>query len=245
MVGDPAVAGWFSAASVHRFFSAYSKAKSCGIDGMHAKILWRLCSRPSTQEQPTPDMDLPPIDFRQVTAALFRLCALWGCTPTSWNTAVTHLLPKPNKPRTAAGSRPISLTSMFRRAFEKILLRGMTTDPWTKPECTTFSRTQGGFRHGFSARAHLALASDLYHIGSNDWMFLDITAAYDRVPLAPLFQTLTSRLDGIIMEGTGPAILSILYSLFAKCGCTIVVNGALTPLIPKSRGLFQGSVLAP
>lgn len=245
MEGDHTIANWFTAASVHSFLSSYSKAKSCGIDGMHAKILWRLCARPPNQEVLTPDMGLPIYDFRQVLAALFRLCALWGCTPPSWNLAITHLLPKPNKPRTAAGSRPISLTSMLRRAFEKILLRGITTNAWLQEACTTFSRTQGGFRSGFSARAHLALASDMYHIDAKNWVFLDISAAYDRVPLGPLFQTLSSRLENVPVEGPGRAILSLVHSLFVNCGCVIAVNGSLTHRIPKARGLFQGSVLAP
>ena len=242
MEGDRLVAAWFSAASLHSFFSSYSKAKSCGIDGMHAKILWCLCSRPPEPDDKSPDLGLPPTDFRQVTAAFFRLCALWGCTPASWNVAVTHLLPKPGKPRTAAGSRPISLTSMFRRAFEKILLRGMCSDNWSREECNDFSPTQGGFRRGHSARAHLALASDIFHSGSREWIFLDISAAYDRVPLGTLFAALQRRLDQVPY---GLALISLLHSLFVECGCSVVVNGALTPTIRKTRGLFQGSVLAP
>ncbi|KAI0218399.1 hypothetical protein L0F63_005842, partial [Massospora cicadina] len=67
----------------------------------------------------------------------------------------------------------------------------------------------------------ISLRRNLHHV------FVDFKQVYDTVLVSRVLATLAQR-----GASTGN-------------GSKIVVNGELTPVIPKARGLFQGSILSP
>jgi hypothetical protein len=85
------------------------------------------------------------------------------------------------------------------------------------------------------------LTSDhLSKTGKNVTVFLDLKAAYDRVPHRRLLNKLEAR-------GCPPRILSLIYHLMCHETTSILTcNRELSKLhIIRSRGLFQGSILSP
>lgn len=107
------------------------------------------------------------------------------------------------------------------------------------PSLISLSPSQAGFRAGYSTVSH-ALAS---HATAQKYtnlhqVFLDLKAAYDRVPITLLIDKLSKR-------KANSGITSLIISLFTNCFMQIVVNGILTNPIQTHRGLFQGSLLSP
>ena len=119
-------------------------------------------------------------------------------------------LPKTRDANTISGCRPIALSAMFRRAFERILLTHLETSV----ECTqlrTFSRLQAGFRRGHSTLLHAALSSDLgSRFPQMRRAFIDFKQAYDRVGIDLVIQKMNNR-------NTPAAVLSLTISLFTNC----------------------------
>jgi hypothetical protein len=57
-------------------------------------------------------------------AALFNSCIRLGRTPRSWNDSIVCLIIKDRtRPKDADNVRPITLIGMFRKIFERLLLR--------------------------------------------------------------------------------------------------------------------------
>lgn len=219
-IGDRALTYLFCAADISNWFSRYPSTKSCGIDSLHCRILQVLLAS-----------SLP-----SHLSLLFQLCALTGLTPSRWNRSLVCPIPKSATAKLISDFRPISLTPMFRRCFEGLLLRWLTSSP----NCEMlrhFNFGQAGFRRGFSTCTHAAAAHDMSS-PSTHHAFIDLRQAYDRVPIPLLLAKLERR-------GADPTLLSIILSLFGSSRLSILVNGIPSPDIPCERGLMQGSLLSP
>lgn len=216
-----AFAEFFSRHQVSKAIRRYPKTVSCGADSIHARIL---------------DV-LDPTGAASVLSLLFRVCLAAGVTPARWNTSIVCPIPKKETSTHIDAFRPIALTEMFRRLFEKCLLRALERSPAVS-EVRHFCPMQAGFRRGFSTQSHalysheVSLRHPLHHV------FIDFKAAYDTVPMCRVLQTMQDR-------NAPNGLLSLITSLFTSGGSRIVVNGRLTPVVPKERGLFQGSILSP
>jgi Reverse transcriptase (RNA-dependent DNA polymerase) len=67
---------------------------------------------------------------------------------------------------------------------------------------------------------------------------LDLASAYDRVDINILIGKLVNRnIDGYL--------INVINSMFSCCASQAVINGELSDPIPRTRGLFQGSILSP
>lgn len=210
-------------AIVQHFVEHYPLSKSCGIDSIHTKIL-RVVVRSN---------------FLQVLSDLFRLCCRTGRTPTGWNHAIVCFIPK--KGFTAVQHvdemRPIFLTVMFRRIFEGCILRYIDKSRYLADVQATHP-TQAGFKRGYSTMTH-ALATHEHCLREDCYtVFLDLKAAYDRVPVPLLLRKLEER------RAPG-SMVSLIGSLFLCCSMQAVVDGVLTPVVHRERGLMQGSLLSP
>ena len=133
--------------------------------------------------------------------------------------------------------KPISLTSMLRRCFEKILLQTLSQGAYFK-SVMTFSPLQAGFRKGFSTLSHALLSNDAAHFGIKIRVFIDLIQAYDRVSIALLLQKLREKNACLLL-------LSLIGALFTDCSSQVVINGVLSESFTRKFGLFQGSLLAP
>jgi hypothetical protein len=200
----------------------YPRCKSGGPDGLHTQ-LYRCLLQSST--------------FGTMFATLLDMFYLVGVTPSDWNVSKLHLLMKDAQTPYIDKSRPIALTNIARRIFERILLRSWGT---YCPEWTKFHPCQAGFRSGFSTTLQVCTADELTRQHHPYSGFLDLKAAYDTVPYAQLMDILWKR-------GCSSRDLSLIYSLMMNgCSSTLVVNRVelATPIMRK-RGLFQGSIISP
>lgn len=230
--GSLSLADLFAPLDVWNAIRRYPTHKAPGPDCLPPALIRALAG-------PRPSPDVSPSSFLLLLSSLFRYCALNGATPPSWNTALVTPIPKKGlASSTIDNCRPISLTPLFRRIFESILLRHIRTSPEC-PSLRFFSRCQAGFRSGFSTLSHAALLSESLARGqSSATVFLDIAKAYDTVPV-PLV------LSRLLRRHADRSIVSLCRSLFTGCSMIRIVNHELSPPIPLERGLLQGSVLAP
>ena len=217
----------FNATSVRDAVNSYSLDKSGGADGIHTALLRTLAHEKG---------------FCRVLSLLFAWFLHLGTSPASWGFSITHLLPKPNAHPTVDKTRPISLTPILRRVYERQLLRYFHSGnhPWLR-----MHPAQGGFRPGYSTHSHALLADHAirsHPLGRSVNVLLDLQGAFDRVPHSRLLQVLRDR-------GCPPAHLSILWKLMMEgTSSCLVVNGETLPPtkdIVRNRGVFQGSVLSP
>lgn len=218
---DPDDATYITEAELRNLIRKYPSHRSGGPDALHTRLFKALLSS---------RYYLPHLH------QLFQLFFSHGVTPTSWNVATMHLLPKdPNDPRVSK-CRPISLTCILRRFFESSILRSMQQ----LPGLADFAVNQAGFRHGYSTISQLLMSDHLSKSRSPITVFLDMKAAYDTVPHAKLLQTSH-------FGGCPPRYLSLIHSLMIRDSkAWITVNRDRHPnLLKRTRGLFQGSVLSP
>lgn len=206
----------FTTDALIRFWSKYPTHVSGGLDGVHVRLLRALS-----------DSSMPDL-----VTTLFRLCCLLGVTPVSWNRSAIFPIPK-KKESTIDTFRPISLTVMMRRSFEKLFLRYIQRVPALR-----LHPTQAGFRRGFSTLTHAIVAHESSMFGHTHRVFYDFAQAYDTVPVPRLLARLVDR-------GIHPQILSLIDGLFLGTSSVVVVNGQQTAPVNLSRGLFQGSLLSP
>ncbi|KAE8235024.1 hypothetical protein A4X13_0g9645, partial [Tilletia indica] len=231
---DPELLKAFHLDAVQRAIQDYPVARSAGPDGIHPVLIKALAED----------------GLGQLLAHLFELCARSGLTPLRWNTSLVHPIPKgaatahanvpdaetsgvrQNEFRTIEEMRPISLTVLFRRLFEKCLLASFT------PADNLFHPAQAGFRSGHSTVSHALVAhTDAAQGGECYQVFIDLKQAYDRTAMPRLFNKLSAR-------GMHPAKLALIYSLSIGTRSYINVNGTMSPTsFERIRGLFQGSLL--
>ena len=166
------------------------------------------------------------------------MCLATGFIPKAWLSAKLHLLQKNSSEPYADNTRPINLSSVFRRLFEKILDKRMDTvdsGPWIN-----LHANQAGFRKGYSTISHILLSDQLSRDGYPESVFLDLKSAYDTVPWHRVRDLLVER-------GCPTPMCRLIQSLMlSPASLYLSLNQILAPTpIISQRGLFQGSVLSP
>ena len=209
--------------SVKQFFRNYDKNKSCGQDGLHARLIMALGGEDGM--------------FYTWIADLYNIISETGTVPSDWRVSITTPIPKDKQSRTIDAQRPISLTAMLRRGYEAIMHDVFRRyDDEIKIASTNFA--QAGFQPAQSTILH-ALASHEFQLRNNGTqLFIDFKQAYDRVNIEALMWKLGAR-------GVPDSIREILYSLFVGCSSHLAINGDLTRAFERFTGIFQGSILAP
>ena len=214
----------FEEDSIANAIRRYPSAKSPGSDGINGKMVKTLS-----------DSHL----FLTHLALLFRLCAKSGRTPTRWNESLIFPIPKNaslERP-TISDMRPISMTVMFRRIFESLLLQAVNNHDDFGP-LRHFNYGQAGFRRNFSTLSQALVSHDCVPLGYNHKAYLDLKNAYDRVPISRL-------LDKLLSRSPPGGLVSLVSSLFSSCSSRCVINGQVSDPFLRQRGLFQGSLLSP
>lgn len=168
-----------------------------------------------------------PTAFEKLLSKLFRTIARTHHVPMSWKHSDIRLLPKTTGATcTPQQTRPISLTAMLRRIFEKLLLQkiGQVIDRELHPG-------QGGFRGGYSTITHILTLANIM-TRSGYIVFLDIKKAYDKADLGAL----NSR----VRRTFGPSNTKLLMALFQGTSSSIGSHR-----FDRHCGVFQGSLLSP
>lgn len=209
----------FSASQVGEAINKYDKAKTGGTDGIHILILQTLAGAP---------------EFNQLTADMFNFFITSSTAPKKWNDTLVHLIPKDQDNPIISLTRPISLTQVTRRIFERIWLKEWPKEEWTKTE-----ETQHGFKKGLNCTTQLATVIEKFKGGLTTLGFLDLRAAYDKVNLRILFQKLKGR-------GCPEYFTHLLWTMFGRPGwARSTLNGNEVEGIARNAGLLQGSSLSP
>lgn len=198
-----------------------------------------------TGKSPGPDhikaeMLMPLIDLvSPVLSVFFKMCWQWGYTPLVWRQATVFPIYKKGDATNPANYRPISLTSVLRKLFEKVL----------SPTIVSFSPAldvaQGGFRDQRSPLDQALCLHDLMH----DYFlkhhhypsvaFLDIKSAYDTVDRRIVWKSLY---DTPLFPRP---LLWLIRHMFDDVSISVLLSNQSSPSFSPSTGLLQGSVLSP
>lgn len=202
---------------VQRTVKGLKNGKSSGPDGIYAEMLKLGCDKV----------------ILHVTQ-LFNQILRFQKIPSTWKEALICPVFKKGDPKEIENYRPIALTCLLRRLFEKCLA------PRFNEAQYLLSDFQGGFRANRSTLDHLFLLEKLYSEKQNLInAFLDLKAAYDMVDRNILWSILDSNFNIPLNE------IKLLRELFDYNHCSLVFNNKQSNPIPNRRGLLQGSSLSP
>lgn len=201
--------------------------------------------RMSTGKSPGPDhikseMLLPLVDLiSPVLCSLFKMCLQWGYTPLLWRQATVFPIYKKGDSSDPANYRPISLTSVLRKLFERVIYYKIVNNS------PPLDVAQGGFRDQRSPLDQALCLHDLMH----DYFlvhhhypsvaFLDIKSAYDTVDRRIVWQSLYKT------TSFSRPILWLLMNMFDDVSISVLLSNQSSSSFVPVTGLLQGSVLSP
>lgn len=207
-----------SVEGVEKMLRAFVNGKAAGPDGVYVELLKHESGLAC-----------------QLLSMLFKVCYKYAVVPEVWCKANVALIFK-NKGniKDVANYRPISLTCIVRRLYERMLLEYMV--PCTEE---ILHPSQGGFRPKRST-LHQCYSLDEVMTGSPDAIhaFLDLKAAYDCVNRGMLWRDMKAY-------GVNEHMIAVCQSLFDFNVANLVVNGKQSEDIKCARGLLQGSSMSP
>jgi len=166
----------------------------------------------------------------------FHLCEAVGVTPDEWKLArVVPVYKNKGDPSHISNYRPIALTQVIRRIFEKYFIMRKLIDIVNK-----LAHTQGGFRPHRSTMDQVVILHELLcRLVRSVVIFLDIKAAYDTVDRRLLWTRMAKDF------GVPEATIAMLRDMFDSNVVMLVIKGKESEVIPLKRGLLQGSSISP
>jgi hypothetical protein len=201
---------------INKSIMSYPNHKSMGPDGIHT-LAFKALAKSSI--------------FISTLTDLFQSYAATGLVPSAWSQCNLHLLIKDDSNPIPQNTRPISLSNILRRIFEKLILRSWTDsgESWTK-----LNDGQAGFRRGYSTLSHLVLSDEISRRNCPFSIFLDIKAAFDTVSWL--------KLDDILKNRQCPDTQrSLILSLICRpAELYLSVNQSERRTIHTRKGVFQG-----
>ena len=173
----------------------------------------------------------------QVMAKMINIILRTGLIPKAWKCATMILIPKKPGAKEVGDLRPIALTEVLRRIFERCIFG------WIRRELGDLPIEQGGFRQGRSTLHQVATLDTMLRKRKQDnqkthLAFLDIKAAYDTVCRNILWKKCAGK-------GASTMALKTLKALFNGCFAHIVIKYKMSEALAFKLGLMQGSSLSP
>ena len=206
---------------VEKVISEYPNGKSGGPSGLRMELF-----------KPIADIIARPLSH------YFNNLIKVGLVPTAWCRA--YIVPIPKKPNSSQikDHRPVSLTEVLRKVFERCILASLI-------ESIGHAHfAQGGFEARKGTIDQVAALNETFIIYREKLKrnpcvaFLDIKAAYDSTDR----NCLCNRLLDL---GCPKYLTRIIMALFDNNKSRVVVAGRVSPLIDHPAGLLQGSILSP
>ena len=197
--------------------------KSYGPDNIHPKLLKSLADDSS---------------FVNAVVLLFRKCTDSGKLPNIWKSANLSALFKSGSKTDPLNYRPVSLTCILCKVYEKIVRDEILTFVEDK-----ISPQQHGFVKGKSCLSNLLETMDcimeLLEEGIPvDVLYFDFKKAFDRVP----HKRLLLKLQCLGIDGK---VLGIIEDFLIGRNFRVSVNGQFSSFKKILSGIPQGSVLGP
>ena len=197
--------------------------KSFGPDMVHPKLLKSLCDNSR---------------FIHSVGELFRKCADTGKIPAEWKLASIVALHKKGSRDSALNYRPVSLTSILCKVYEKIVRKHILT--YVEK---SISKSQHGFVNKRSCLSNLLetvdAVLDILETGDPvDILYLDFCKAFDTVP----HYRLLTKIESMGITGN---TLNIVQDFLSGRSMTTVVRGSYSMSKAVLSGVPQGSVLGP
>jgi hypothetical protein len=161
-----------------------------------------------------------------------------GKVPDSWRTVTLRMLPKKTGILKANDHRPLAMTSVLCKLWEKLLMKRIYEwyETTLMPEQAGFLRNRGTAEQILSlkllAQQAKAAKSPLYIC------FVDLRGAYDSIPRALLMKVLRHL-------GLPNTMLDMIESLYDETTFQVKVNDKLSNPKPLNRGLLQGGSASP
>ena len=212
-----------STETITKLLQSLKPNKSPGPDSIHPKILKELAE----------ELAVP---FK----ILFDLTMNKGKIPSGWKQAEVRPIFKKGAKTSPDNYRPVSLTSVVCKVFEKIVREALCKH---MQDNNILSKDQFGFCQGRSCVTQLLVTI-------NDWMFsldnhvpvdaayLDFSKAFDSVPHKRLIHKLSSY-------GIKGNLLNWISDFLDQRTQHVTINDKQSASIPVSSGVPQGSVLGP
>ena len=208
----------FDIVEVERILSWSKMGKSSGLDGLFGEFLkYGSCI-------------LAP-----VMTILFNKVIHHATIPQDWKLAkIVPVFKNKGSPADIVNYRPIALTCIVRRLFERLLQKRL------HPFSHQLSNFQGGFRNSRSTSHQVShLLEIIAHHPDSHHVFIDIKTAYDTVNRPRLWHRLSQ------VYRIPSYLIMTLQALFDDNQSCVAVLGALSSPIINKRGLLQGSALSP
>jgi hypothetical protein len=178
------------------------------------------------------------LGMMRVIAFFFQACIVARAVPAEWRIAGIVPVPKKGDLSKIENYRPISITEVLRKLFEKTIM--LRLSKWIEP----LSICQGGFRAHRSTVDQIAALQEAIiqkkkALKRTPYLvFLDIKAAYDTVDRALLWRKMAAR-------GTNACMIGVLTALFDANKSAVLIHGKKSDDLNNEMGLLQGSILSP
>ena len=208
---------------IKKVLSSLNPGKSPGPDCIHPKVLKELAHELSS-----------PLKL------LFDKTMSCGKIPSKWKVAEVRPIFKKGDKTSPDNYRPVSLTSVICKVFEKFI-RDAMYDHLTKNNI--LSPDQFGFCSGRSCVTQLLVTANDWLLSLDnktpvDAVYLDFSKAFDSVP----HQRLIHKLNSYGVQGN---VLKWVSDFLSNRTQYVAINGEQSMTIPVSSGVPQGSVLGP
>ena len=199
-------------------------AATAGTDGLSGQMIKEL---------------VPAI--AQNVCDMFNMSINQSCFPQTWKKAnVTAIWKGKGAKGDPSNYRPISILPIVARAFEKMVTAQLSHYCYSN---SIIPDQQFGFRSKSSCEIALLKATDCWITQVDSGMYvgallIDLSKAFDSVPHQKLLDELSSI-------GCDSAALQWFTSYLSKREQRVTQKGAVTPWMPISQGVPQGSGLSP
>ena len=208
---------------VKKMLSKLNISKSMGPDNVPPKVLASLS-----------EID----EFVNAVTALFNKCFNTKSIPKIWKTANVIALHKKGSKTDSSNYRPISLTCILCKVYEKLIRAHILTHVESK-----ICKEQHGFVSGRSCLSNLLESidaiGDLLAQGEGvDIFYMDFQKAFDTVP----HNRLRIKLESY---GICNKTLDVISDFLACRSFQVVVGNEKSESYPVTSGVPQGSVLGP
>ena len=197
--------------------------KSLGPDGIHPKVLKALAD---------------DVTFVESLTNLFRICADTGYIPKIWKSANITALSKNGSKTDPFNYRPVSLTCIVSKIYEKIIKSSIIQFIDSK-----VNKHQHGFVQGKSCLTNLLATMnciiDIIDQGDPvDIFYFDFRKAFDRVP----HKRLLYKLECLGIKGM---VLNIIRNFLSGRTFRVCLEGEFSNVKDVLSGIPQGTVLGP